>query len=99
MIKNRRLSRSIADVSWHTFILMLEYKAQWSGKQFTKVKRFLPTSKTCSNCKTQQTMKLSERIYKCSACGLVLDRDLNASLNIQAAGHAVFNACGAISSS
>ena len=97
MIQNRKLSRSIADASWNILISMLMYKAQWVGKQVIKLDRFLPSSKICSSCQAKQDMPLNIRTYSCSACGLILDRDLNASLNIRAAGHSVLNTCGAIS--
>lgn len=95
LMKNHKLAQAIADISWHTFFTMIEYKAQWLGKQFVKIGRFVPTSKTCSSCGEKQIMPLSIRIFKCNSCGLVLDRDLNASINIRAAGHAVLKACGA----
>ena len=93
MIRNRCLSQAIADVSWSMLLRFLKYKADWYGKKYIEIPRFTPTSKTCSSCKSQQKMPLSVRIYECKSCGLRLDRDLNAAINIKAAGLAVL-ACG-----
>lgn len=98
MVKNRRLSAAICDVGWGKFIDMLKYKAAWAGKSFVQVGRFSPTSQTCSQCGARRPMPISLRMYECEECGLKLDRDLNASRNIRAAGLAVLgivpNACG-----
>ena len=94
MIQNRNLAQSIADAGWSQFLSMLEYKSVWTGKHFVKIGRFVPTSKTCSSCNMQQDMPLCVRRYLCNDCGLDLDRDLNASINIRAAGLTVLNACG-----
>ncbi len=94
MMQNHNLAQSIADVGWHYFLGMLEYKAKWRGKHFVKIPRFSPTSKTCSQCKARQPMPLNIRTYDCAKCSAVIDRDLNASINILAAGHAVLLACG-----
>jgi putative transposase len=93
MIRNRRLARAIADVGWAQFVDFLKYKATWFGKRVVQVGRFLPTSKQCSSCDQLQEMPLCVRRYACKSCGLDLDRDLNASINIRAAGLAVL-ACG-----
>lgn len=104
MVKNHVLAKSISDVSWGMFCSMLTYKMAWQGKQLIKINRFEPSSKKCSACGRLQDMPLKERTYRC-ICGLVMDRDLNASINIKAAGHAVLgershlslNACGGMS--
>ena len=83
MLKNHKLAKSISDVSWSEFIKHLEYKANWYGRKIIKVPTFYPSSKTCSSCgNIKETLKLSERIYKCECCGLEIDRDYNASINI-----------------
>ena len=83
LVKNRTLSKAIADVSWGTFISMLEYKCEWNEKTLIKVDRFFPSSKTCNNCNyINQDLKLKTRTWKCPSCKKVLDRDLNASKNI-----------------
>ena len=83
MLKNHKLSKSISDVSWSEFVRQLEYKANWYGRNIVKVPTFYPSSKTCSSCgNIKETLKLSERIYHCKYCGLEIDRDYNASINI-----------------
>jgi putative transposase len=84
MIKNRKLSKSIQDVSWSNFISILEYKCLWYGRDFFKIPTYYPSSKLCSSCgNKKEDLKLSDRTYKCDACGFSLDRDLNASYNIR----------------
>jgi putative transposase len=86
IVKNRKLSKSISDASFSMFFSMLKYKCEWYGKELVKIDRFAPSSKTCSNCGSVKTeLKLSERVYKCK-CGFEMDRDLNASKNINAMG-------------
>lgn len=96
MLKNHTLARAISDVSWYTFFSMLEYKARWLGKHFVTIGRFFPSTKMCSFCHQRQAMPLARRVYECSSCGLGMDRDLNASINIRAAGLAVLTACRGI---
>ncbi|MDO9518079.1 MAG: RNA-guided endonuclease TnpB family protein [Methanosarcinaceae archaeon] len=81
MIKNHKLAKSIADVSWNKFASMMKYKAEWAGKEVVFVNP-RNTSKTCSNCGYIQNMPLEKRIYDCPKCNLVLDRDYNAAINI-----------------
>ena len=70
--------------------MQLEYKAALYDRQVVCINRFFPSSKKCSSCGTVKAMlSLSERTYHCVNCGLNLDRDLNAALNILAAGQAV----------
>jgi putative transposase len=83
MMKNRRLSKSFADTSIHSFITMLNYKVTERGNSVVKINRFYPSSKTCSSCGTKKELKLSDRVYNCNTCGLEIDRDLNASINIK----------------
>jgi len=96
MVKNHKLAQSISDASWGKLFRYFEYKCQWAGKELVKVPRNFPSSQLCSSCKVKQKMPLNVRTFRCKACGLVLDRDLNASKNIQAAGHAELQARGAI---
>ena len=59
------------------------YKCEWNGIEFIQVDRFYPSSKTCSGCgHIKHNLKLSDRTYTCSECGLVIDRDLNAAINL-----------------
>lgn len=99
MMKNHCLAKSIGDVSWSEFNRQLEYKCKWNFKYYLKIDRFFPSSKTCSNCGYVQEMPLSKRIFDCPNCGISIDRDLNASLNIRniginTLGHSGINACG-----
>ena len=87
MVKNRKLAKSVSDASWGTLIRMLEYKSKWYGRELIRIDTFYPSSKTCSGCgNVKEELKLSERTYKCDSCGLEIDRDLNASINIRNAG-------------
>jgi putative transposase len=81
---NRRLARHIADVGWGTVLAQLSYKTSWSeGSLLAAADRFFPSSKTCSACGTVKAkLALSERVFTCDTCGLVVDRDLNAALNL-----------------
>lgn len=82
MLKNSRLSRSIADMGFGEFRRQIEYKAQRAGARVFVVGRFTPTSKACSGCGTiKDDLTLAERVFECD-CGLVLDRDLNAARTI-----------------
>lgn len=84
MVKNHKLARAISDMGWRQFRTMLEYKADWYGKNIQVIGRFEPSSKICSNCgNIKQDLKLSDRIYHCDKCGIKIDRDKNASLNIK----------------
>ena len=88
--RNRHLSKSVMDSGWGEFVRQLEYKSQWYGRSLVKVDRFFPSSKTCSHCGCiKEHLNLSERNWTCSECGVVHDRDYNASVNIKAEGTAV----------
>jgi putative transposase len=84
MQANRRLARHIADVGWGGVLAQLAYKTSWSdGSVLVSADRFFPSSKTCSHCGTARAkLALSERVFACDTCGLVIDRDLNAALNL-----------------
>lgn len=85
MIRNRRLSRAIADAGWAQIRRQLTYKIAQAGGVLVVADRWFASSKTCSGCGTAKAkLMLSERTYSCLACGLVLDRDLNAALNLAA---------------
>jgi putative transposase len=96
MLKNRRLARVIADVGFYEFRRQLEYKCQWYGSELVIVSRTFPSSKMCSQCgHRKKKLSLSEREYKCEQCGLEIDRDLNAALNLVAVSlPETENACG-----
>lgn len=83
MLKNRKLSKSINEACWASFVFMLDYKCSWYGKSLVKVDRFYPSSKLCSNCgHKEDSMPLKIREWTCPSCGTIHDRDLNASTNI-----------------
>ena len=85
MVKNKKLSKSIVDVSWSKFFQMFEYKSNLYGRTVFKVNRFYPSSKTCSTpgCNyIHKDLKLSERYWTCPECHTVHDRDVNASINL-----------------
>lgn len=83
MMKNRHLSKAIAEQCLYKFITILAYKCEFYGIKLIKIPRFYPSSKTCHNCgNIKKDLKLSDRVYKCE-CGHTMDRDLNASLNIR----------------
>jgi len=83
MLKNHKLAKSISDASFSLFYNTWSYKAAWSGKEVVKVDRWFASSKTCSCCGwVDENLTLADRVFHCKACGLILDRDLNASRNI-----------------
>lgn len=84
MMQNHRLARAIADASFYEFKRQLTYKAELAGIELIIADRFFPSSKRCSCCGTIKTdLTLGERIFRCDLCGLVVDRDLNAALNLK----------------
>ncbi len=95
MIRNPKLAKHIADANWGEFVRQLEYKSDWSGRTPVKIDRFFPSSKRCSNCGfVHERLPLSIRHWRCPECNVLHDRDINAAINIKAAGLAVL-ACGA----
>ena len=87
MIKNKKLSRSIADVSWSTFVTFVTYKAAWENRKVVFIDRFFASSKQCNGCHEKNTLlSLSDRIWVCPKCGEEHDRDLNAANNIKEEG-------------
>lgn len=88
MVKNKHLSKSISDAGWGQFIEMIAYKAEEAGKHFVKVDP-RNTSQCCSGCGVVVKKSLSQREHKCPDCGLTLDRDVNAAINIRERGLSV----------
>ena len=83
MLKNRKLSRAISEAGFYEFARQLEYKCRLWGIEFLKADRFFPSSKLCSKCGCKKDkLKLSERTYHCEHCGNIMDRDLNAAINL-----------------
>jgi len=97
MVRNRHLARSIMDQAFHEIRRQLEYKADWYGAQVVVADRFFPSTKMCSGCGAVQAMPLSARTMRCG-CGLEIDRDLNAAINLEryasTASSAGIDACG-----
>lgn len=101
MLKNHHLAQAIADVGFAEFRRQLDYKARWYGSRVVVVSRWEPSSRRCSRCgHVKAELLLSERTYHCEVCGLTLDRDVNAAINLshlaQLAGSSSdsLNACG-----
>ena len=84
MMKNKHLSRSIAEMGFNDFIRTMKYKCEESGIKFFQVDRFFPSSKTCSHCGCiHKNLKLSDRTFECPECGFTTDRDFNAAMNLE----------------
>jgi len=84
MMQNHCLAKAIADVSCSTFVSMMEYKAEWRGKNILRIGRFAPSSKTCSDCgHIHKGLTLADREWTCDGCGVTHDRDVNAAVNIK----------------
>lgn len=84
MMSNHNLAQALSDVSIGEFYRILDYKCKWNGINLLKIGRFEPSSKTCCKCgniKRDQT--LGDRIYNCDKCGNIIDRDVNAAINIR----------------
>ena len=82
MHKMKRLNRPIHDASWSTFLAILQYKADRVCIPVCKVPQIFPSSQICSNCGSKHKISLKDRVYFCEDCGLVIDRDINASINL-----------------
>lgn len=84
MVKNHNLARAISDMGWGEFRTMLEYKAEWQGKNISVIGRFEPSSKTCNCCgHINKELTLAMREWTCIKCNANHDRDVNASINIK----------------
>ncbi|ARR51663.1 transposase [Photobacterium damselae subsp. damselae] len=96
MMKNHKLAKHIADASWHSFVVKLEYKLKEQGKHLVKVDQWYASSKTCHCCGYKmEEMPLSVRKWDCPSCGTTdIDRDLNAALNLRDKGILELKAAG-----
>lgn len=84
MIKNRCLAQSIGDVGLYEFRRQLIYKGAWYGCEIWLADQFYPSTKRCSHCgQTKDRVELSQRMYQCEYCGVQIDRDLNAAINLE----------------
>jgi putative transposase len=91
-----RMAKSVHDAGWSTFVAMLEYKARLYGRKFYRIGRFEPTSRVCSACGADDGRKpLHVRAWWCRSCGVWLDRDVNAAVNVARAAGLAVSACGA----
>ena len=91
-----KLAKSVCDAGWAAFVAMLEYKARLNHRVCHRINRFEPTSQVCSACGVKDGPKpLSVRIWQCRACGVWLDRDINAAINVARAAGLAVSACGA----
>ena len=83
MVRNRHLARAISDAAMGELSRQILYKARWHGVEVRLADRYFPSSKTCSGCgEVRNDLDLSTRTYSCGACRLVIDRDLNAAINL-----------------
>lgn len=83
MLKNKKLAKSISDVSWYEFIRQLTYKCKWYGKELITINGWFPSSKICHVCGyKKKDLQLKDRSWICPICKTIHDRDINAAINI-----------------
>jgi putative transposase len=84
MMQNHCLARALGDVALGEVMRQMVYKSGWLGIDLQKANRWFASSKLCSQCQCLKSdlMTLADRIYQCASCGLVIDRDLNAAINL-----------------
>lgn len=87
IMANHHFAKAVSDCGWYEFKRQLHYKSEWAGKTFVEVDRFAPTSKTCHRCGWKNmNLTLKDRVFVCQDCGLIMDRDENAAINIRQEG-------------
>jgi len=92
MMKNHKLAKSIQELGLYELRRQLEYKSKWYGRDLILVNRWFPSSKTCCECGWKNNnLTLKDREFVCEECGNVIDRDMNAALNIEKEGMRVYN--------
>ena len=92
MMKNKHLAKAVQEQKLAEFYRIMQYKCEWHGIRFITVDRFYPSSRLCSFCgHKKQDLKLSDRTYICEKCGTVIDRDMNASINLYQYGQSIIN--------
>ena len=90
MMKNKHLSNAIQQQCFYEFYRQIEYKSSWNNIKFIEADKWFPSSKTCSECGSiKKELKLSDRVYVCEDCGCIIDRDLNASINLMKYGKSI----------
>ena len=83
MMKNKSIAKQVQKIGLYEFIRQMKYKCEWNGIRFEQADKYFPSSKICSNCfNIKKDLKLSDRTYYCEKCGLIIDRDFNASINL-----------------
>ena len=82
MMANHKLAGAVADANFYEFRRQIGYKTKKFASVVTIAPRFYPSSKTCSSCGHIQDMPLKERVFNCGGCGISIDRDLNAAINL-----------------
>lgn len=84
MMKNKHLSKAIAEQMWGEFYWQMKYKSEWNNSKFITADKWFPSSKTCIACGcVNKNLKLSDRIFVCPECGNEIDRDYQAALNLK----------------
>ena len=94
MSKNRKLARSILDSGLSEFRRQITYKCEKNGTGLVIADKWFPSTQICSVCGDRHPMKLSDRIYECHKCGTIINRDLNAAINLSTVGTTETKACG-----
>ena len=90
MMKNKHLSNAIQQQCFYEFYRQIKYKSSWNNIKFVEADKWFPSSKTCSECGSiKEQLKLSDRVYVCEECGCIIDRDLNASINLMKYGKSI----------
>jgi putative transposase len=88
MIKNKHLSKAIQEQSFYEFYRKIQYKSEWNNTEFIETNRYFPSSKLCFCCGfINKNLKLSDRVFICPNCKNEIDRDLQASLNLESYGY------------
>ena len=84
MVRNRRLSRAIADAGMSGFLSKLRYKCRWYGAKWEQADRWFASSRLCSECSWKNVeLRLSDREWRCGGCGVLNQRDVNAAMNLE----------------
>jgi len=84
MMSNHKLAQVISDSAWYSFVLKLQYKAEWFGKTVLKINQWEPSSKICNVCGYHNSeLTLIDRVWQCPSCNVLHDRDINAAINIK----------------
>ena len=92
MMKNKHLAKAIQEQKLSEFYMIMRYKCEWNSIKLITANRFYASSKTCSICgNIKKDLKLSDRTYHCENCGAMIDRDINASMNLYQFGQSVIN--------